>query len=345
MPMLVEDDFEIEALSETNSIIPPSCEVIRNTQMQRELALHCIAKAKLCVYIGRIIKSQYSNTMRNPQNVDNTDESTMTISPNNPSQHLDVLDRLTAELEVWYQELPPECQYRHMVVSDTEPTAPTLAIHRVVLHLMHQATLMALHKPWSAIILPPNTPEDILAKQEASKMLVRNAASMISEMAGEAHLRNLGSFMPGVVVILVLPAATTQLEAMCVQDQTKKDLAARAFVNCVQIMNTLRQSFYGADYAATLLGAALIRLGLDGSTYSDPEVSETVEQLKSAAPDFQKLMEKAGALAPRNLAPPLPAQQPNSAASQEDGDVDLTQLLLVMVGGSKLGKNNTSIAA
>lgn len=345
VPMLVEDDFEIEALSETNSIIPASCVVVRDTQMQRELALHCIAKAKLCVYIGRIIKSQYSNTMRNPQNIQSTDESTMTISPKNPSQHLDVVDNLTAELELWHEELPPECQYRHLAASGVNPATATLEIHRIVLHLMYQATLLALHKPWSAMILPPDTPENILDKQYASKTLVQHAVSMICQMAGEAHLNGLGWFMPGVVVILVLPAATTQLENMAVQDQAAKDLAARAFVNCVQIMNTLRQSFYGADYASILLGAALIRMGLDGSMYSDPEVSEIVEQLKSAAPDFSKLMEKAGALAPRNLVPVMPVQpQPITAPMDGNAGVDLTQLLLEMVGGSKHDKNSTSIA-
>ncbi|EXL40433.1 hypothetical protein FOCG_17055 [Fusarium oxysporum f. sp. radicis-lycopersici 26381] len=52
VPMLEESDFEIEALPKDNTVIPASCTLVRNLDMQRELAIMCIAKAQLCVCIN-----------------------------------------------------------------------------------------------------------------------------------------------------------------------------------------------------------------------------------------------------------------------------------------------------
>ena len=49
VPMLTMDDFEITAIPDSISCVPASCQFARNVEKQRELAVMCVEKAKLCV--------------------------------------------------------------------------------------------------------------------------------------------------------------------------------------------------------------------------------------------------------------------------------------------------------
>jgi hypothetical protein len=60
VPMLTEDDFEVQPLSENITIIPMDCTLVRDVEAQRQLAQMCIAKAKLCLCISHVLSAQYS---------------------------------------------------------------------------------------------------------------------------------------------------------------------------------------------------------------------------------------------------------------------------------------------
>lgn len=82
VPMLEESDFEIEALPKDNTAIPASCTLVRNLDMQRELAM-CIAKAQLCVCISHMLKAQYAVLTSDIIKLENTTNSTIMLFPNN----------------------------------------------------------------------------------------------------------------------------------------------------------------------------------------------------------------------------------------------------------------------
>src|SRR3954468_4052464 len=63
VPMLTEDDFETEPLSDNITIV--STKLIRNEESQRQLAQLCIAKAKLCLCVSHVLSAQYSVLIRN----------------------------------------------------------------------------------------------------------------------------------------------------------------------------------------------------------------------------------------------------------------------------------------
>jgi len=60
VPMLTEDDFEVQALSDDINVISSECTLIRDVEAQRQLAQMCIAKAKLCLCISHVLSAQYS---------------------------------------------------------------------------------------------------------------------------------------------------------------------------------------------------------------------------------------------------------------------------------------------
>lgn len=288
MPMLEESDFEVMPLSEGNSSVSASCTLIRDTDTQRVLARQCISTVKLCVIVGRILKTMYTVDLRNASLPDNTEESTMFVRPNQrnaPSE--EALDGFQAELDAWLADLPPDCQPKPLTEDDTIPPHNIVAIHRSVLTLGLHAATLALQRP--SMMSKKRDP----ARQQASLARIRNAAEQTALIAGDVYKLQLDMFMPAVTAILLLPSAAVHLEQLGSLDFAKRAEAARAFVNCMLVTQTLRQAFYGADFIMMQLGGALERMHVDTTQYAaDPEVVDMLERMTSAAPIINDPVER-----------------------------------------------------
>ena len=55
VPMITLEDFEIEAIPESITCVLPECTIARDTEKQRQLAILCIQKAKLCLCISNVL--------------------------------------------------------------------------------------------------------------------------------------------------------------------------------------------------------------------------------------------------------------------------------------------------
>ena len=62
--MLTLDDFEVRIAPDINSCIS-RCEIMRDIEMQRQLAVICIEKAKLCIVVSNVLSVQYSVFYKN----------------------------------------------------------------------------------------------------------------------------------------------------------------------------------------------------------------------------------------------------------------------------------------
>lgn len=348
MPMLEESDFDILPLSEGNSSVPASCTLIRDTDTQRVLARQCISTSKLCVVVGRILRAQYTADLRNPTMIENTEESTMYVRPNQADGlGEEVLDTFQAELDAWQAALPPDCQHHPLTADDTIPPRNIVAIHRSVVTLGLHAATLALHRP--SMISKERDP----ARRQASLDRIRNAAEQTALIAGEVYKLQLDMFMPAVTAILLLPSAAVHLEQLSSLDFAQRALAARAFVNCMLVMQTLRQAFYGADFIMMQLGGALDRMHVDTKQYAaDPEVVDMLDRMTSAAPEVGDSVQRMEpflitnlyrtsadiGMASENVATGV---DPNMAQRFADDvvHVDLTTLLLQLVDKAQTSQN------
>ena len=59
VPMLTLDDFELSPLPENITCLPPDCRIARDVNAQRQLAIMCIEKARLCLSISHVLSKQY----------------------------------------------------------------------------------------------------------------------------------------------------------------------------------------------------------------------------------------------------------------------------------------------
>ena len=112
VPMLAEADFEISRLPEHITVIPRECTLARDVEAQRDLAQMCIAKAKLCLCIGRILSLQYSGLVRcqGQQAEESTTRSSVLLFPKKLDE-TDGIQNCDLELNQWITELPASCQY------------------------------------------------------------------------------------------------------------------------------------------------------------------------------------------------------------------------------------------
>lgn len=282
VPMLEEDDFEIQKLSESISIIPASCTLLRNSSMQRELATMCISKAKLCVCISHMLKAQYSVLIRDHMKPENTTNSTMMLFPNKELDNLDQINEVDMELLSWAESLPVACQYRTLTTTDIENGQSTMAVHRTLLHMVYYTTISALHRPQFLPSSPLRIPTASRQVQEMSRVRVRGAAMHITRMATELHQLKLERFLPTTGVTVILPAMIIHLLEMKNPAAEARERATRGFRQCMRVMEKLREVYAAADYATGFLDAALKKAAINVNTNVAPS---SLDLLKSG-PDF-----------------------------------------------------------
>ncbi|KAM0346059.1 hypothetical protein ACHAPU_005820 [Fusarium lateritium] len=263
VPMLEESDFEIEVLPESNTVIPPSCALVRNLDMQRELAIMCIAKAQLCVCISRMLKAQYSVLIRDKMKPENTTNSTMMLFPNKQLDNVESVTEVDHELMAWAESLPACCQYRTLTPLDVKDGRSTVAVQRTLLHMVYYTTISALHRPQFLPSSPLQAPTTSRQVQDMSRLRVRDAAMHITRMATELHQYRLERFLPTTGVTVILPAMIIHLLEMKNPTPQARERATRGFRQCMRVMEKLREVYAAADYATGFLDAALRKAAID----------------------------------------------------------------------------------
>lgn len=349
MPPLIESDFEIRPLSESNLAASPNRAMMPNNEIQGTMARLCIAQARLCVVVGHILRKQYTTSVLDTSQCGDVDVNLEHVCPRGD---LGSLSRLQQELDSCAGELSTDCRYQPLVVTDKRRPASAVAIHRCVLALAHNTATLALYRPQMVSLLPDEPANRIMA-----------AAHHTAQIAAELHLHDLDLFMPAVTVVLLLPAVATLLEYMSSEDIELRIWAGRPFFNCMRTIRTLRQAFYGADYLCLLVGAALVKMQITPSFYAaDRDVAEMIETMRSAVPDAHPLVARANLLLRRKkslsvasaTAFATDAQMPGAALSMDWGtgeeaqsargmagqgwtDMDLEDLLIWPVDGTLEG--------
>jgi hypothetical protein len=263
VPMLEEEDFEIEALPEENQLLPAECVLVRDLEMQRQLAMMCIEKAKLCICISHMLKAQYSMLNRDGMRADHTTSSTMMLFPNKTLDNVENVHTVDLELMEWFSSLPQVCQYRPLTPYDVQNGKSTVAVQRNLLHMVYQTAVSALHRPQFLPSTPLNAPAVSRQVQEMARLRVRDAASQITQMAAELHQFRLERYLPTTGVTVILPAMIIHLLEMKSPVQDARQKATKGFRQCMKVMEKLRDIYAAADFATGFLDAALRKAAID----------------------------------------------------------------------------------
>lgn len=266
VPMLTLDDFSFGPVSESSSCVPASCTIARDVDKQRELAIMCIEKAKLCLCISQILSKQYC-VLNNNQGLLN-DRTTMMLLPKKLDAETCDVQACDDELQKWLDKLPKEARYRD------EPSGnDPIDLHRSLLHMVFYTTLSALHRPQVLPSTPSHSPgssDDNVDLLDVSRRKVRRAAAAITSIAQSLDSRNLVRYLPTTGVTVLLPAIIIHLLDIKAPDEETRRSSLRGFCQCMQVMGKLRDLYAAADYSTAFLEAAIRKAGIHISPFPNP---------------------------------------------------------------------------
>lgn len=260
VPMLEVSDFETTVLRDGPSCIPADCKILRSSEMQRQSAMMCIEKAKLCICMSHVLSVQYSVLNNNHGVVSDEGGSTKTTvhlvaKQRNPQS--DEVQTCDSELQLWRDSLPEEAQYVIPSFNDVETGNESIVLNRSLLHMVYYATLSALHRPQ---VLPSTA---IPARQIASDQLehsrkaVRLAASEITSISYRLFNLDMVRFLPTTGITTLLPAIIIHLLDIKAPDEATRRSSLQGFCQCMQVMGRLRDIYAAADYSTAFLEAAI----------------------------------------------------------------------------------------
>jgi hypothetical protein len=268
VPMLTPEDFDIDIGLDENELMFCTYEERRKKETevarQRELALMCIEKAKLCLCISRVLGVQYSvlNTNHGSMTSDGSTRTTMMLLPKKLDPGCVEVRGCDEELDKWKNELPVEAIYRTPGNAEVDPV---LALHRNLLHMIYNTTISALHRPQvlpSSPTVWPNRQSTNVESQEVSRKKVRQAASEITRLAEELIEYNLVRYLPTAGVTVILPAVIIHLLDMKSANPVSREMSLEGFGICMEVLQGLRQLYNAADYATHFLEAAIRKAGM-----------------------------------------------------------------------------------
>jgi len=318
VPMLTLDDFEIVAIPDSVTCVPADCTLARDIDKQRQMAIMCIEKAKLCLCISHVLSKQYC-VLNNNQGMVN-DRTTMMLLPKKLDPETCEVKACDDELQKWLDELPEEAKY-----SEELSGCGPMDLHRSLLHMVFCTTLSALHRPQVLPSAPSATPTSSAASEllEVSRRNVRRAANAITNMAQRLDSRDLVKYLPTTGVTVLLPAIIIHLLDIKAPEEATRRSSLRGFCHCMQVMGKLRDIYAAADYSTAFLEAAIRKSGINIAPFpstaaapgaattlpgasvsiSRPQPVTTVEDLVNAGRrlDMQAI---SGMPAPRTITPP-----------------------------------------
>ncbi|KAF1841149.1 uncharacterized protein K460DRAFT_380866 [Cucurbitaria berberidis CBS 394.84] len=332
VPMLTLDDFEVAPIPDSITCIPADCRVARDVDVQRQLAIMCIEKARLCLCISHVLSKQYCvlNSNHGLQN----DRTTMMLLPKKLDPETSEVKVCDDELQKWVTELPEEARYTNQLSGEA-----TIDLNRSLLHMVFFTTLSALHRPQvlpNSQAGPASTPaanieSDLL---DASRRNVRRAASAITSIAQRLDAAGLVKYLPTTGVTVLLPAIIIHLLDIKAPEEENRRSSLRGFCQCMAVMGQLRDLYAAADYSVAFLEAAIRKAGIHvapiaahASPMSKPSPVTTVEDLVDAGRrlDLVNAATTAGqALHRSTLTPPPDNGTTNMLALEKQYDDDVT---------------------
>ncbi|EMD61412.1 hypothetical protein GGP41_004031 [Bipolaris sorokiniana] len=288
VPMLTLDDFELSPLPDDVTCLPADCRVARDVDAQRQLAILCIEKARLCLCISHVLSKQYC-VLNNNQGLQN-DRTTMMLLPKKLDPETSEVKVCDEDLQKWVTELPEEAKY-----TDKSSGVPAIDLARSLLHMVFFTTLSALHRPQ---VLPnsqggpasaptkSNVEPELL---DVSRRNVRRAASAITSIAQRLEQGGLVRYLPTTGVTVLLPAIIIHLLDIKAPEEETRRSSLRGFCQCMAVMGQLRDVYAAADYSVAFLEAAIRKAGIHVApvaTQTSPVAkstpARTVEELVDA---------------------------------------------------------------
>lgn len=256
VPMLTMNDFDIEVL---NSDCLANCSTATNLSKQRDLALLCIAKAKLSLCVGHILSTQYFVLVRDQGMSHGQEGNTISNAALIPRKldHNDAAKLCNAELANWLNDLPSQLQYNMITQEMLGQVGGSFVVQRALLHMLYFATLSTLHRPQVLSLVDNATIPNSCELQDLSRTRIREASREITRISCNLYQFHLERYLPTTGVTALLPAIFIHILDIKSASNAVRDVALQGFCNCMQVLTNLTDNYASADFAIQLLETAI----------------------------------------------------------------------------------------
>ena len=232
---------------------------MRDIEMQRQLAVMCIEKAKLCIAMSHVLSVQYCVLHNNHGFLsdEGSTRTTMMLVQKKVEPGHDEVEECDRELQEWRDALAGEAQYIVPTWQELDEGNASLVLNRSLLHMVYYATLSALHRPQvlpSTAVSQKNTSSETV---DVSRKTVRLAAAEITNIASTLYNLELVPKLPTTGVTVLLPAIIIHLLDIKANDEATRKASLKGFCECMQVMAKLRDIYAAADYSTAFLEAAI----------------------------------------------------------------------------------------
>ncbi|RFU30254.1 hypothetical protein B7463_g6091, partial [Scytalidium lignicola] len=256
VPMLSLDDFEPPA-DQGNLVVRPEWGLASDTSLQRQLAMVCILKAKLCVCIGHILQTQYVEFVRD-QGMDLAEDgrtlSRAILTPKTSSDAGSV-QHCEAELDEWFRKLPPICQYITPTIEDLQQGS-SIIVERALLHMIYHSASCTLHRP--QVLSLVQTSSQIIS-QDKIHVSTRETTKLILDL----HNLNLTRYLPATAVTVLIPLVAAHLmDIKFANDETRKEAIER-LSRCMSVLKELREKYSPADDISEFLETVVAQANIN----------------------------------------------------------------------------------
>jgi hypothetical protein len=266
-PMLILEDFNIEAISSNNCIISSECTLIRDTTMQTDLAKMCVAKANLCLCIGRIISVQYPLLSRDynaPRKGGLSANSSLTPSPRKSDRdHEEKVQCCDSELSDWLNNLPKRYIYSKTSAKQLEKDGYCIFLQQCLLNMMYFAALSALHEPQSLPLAELVSHHRCCDSQDISTLRVHDASKAIVAISLDLHSMGLESYLPATVVAVMVLAVTRHLLGEQSFSGLNGEDSIGRFYHCMRLLEEIKDTYPAAEYTIHFLNSTIRKPDLD----------------------------------------------------------------------------------
>ncbi|KAF4472615.1 Cutinase transcription factor 1 beta [Fusarium albosuccineum] len=262
VPMLEKTDFEPDSfLDVDHRQLRDMCSYIGNKTKRATLARLCIAKASLCHRLKYYLRSRYSVFIENAG--DEMTEASKMSRPNDQAAFISCSEDLVA----WQDTLPEICKYRPLSHDALAQVDNTIALHRIILHMIYYASISALHRSRFTLLLHDQSSS--LFDQEVSKVWMQHAAIRVSDMAGEVHQHGFDGLLPTLSLSVMVSAASVHLLEVRGVIEAERKRAFEGYRRCMIVIDSLADMYVAADLAKDAMDWSFIQPSNQAGTSSE----------------------------------------------------------------------------
>lgn len=259
VPMLVPGDFDGAYTVPTDEVVFSNrVHMTRDEDAAVDLTAICIARATLCVYIGRIMRVQYS-VLSPGTEACNTSTRAPMVAPRYEMGDIKGVGSLYMSLCDWAQNLPPSCRHRPPRLSTVEDKDHAVYLQRTLIQMEYHTAVSVLYKPWFS---PPVNATTKLCPVtlSLSRIRVRFSASQVTRLLSDLSRVGLERFLPTTGISTILSATIVHLASVKAPSQQAYGDAVRDFRLCIGALDRLRDVHADAGHACRYLSVAFNRI-------------------------------------------------------------------------------------